>query len=555
MAQLKGGEILIKQLKNEGIDLVFNLPGDPMGTINGAAKNEGLSVYSFRHEQATAMAAQAYNYITKKPGVALVPSGPGMTNAITGLATAWANCWPMLLIGGAVESSRKHRGDFQETPQMETAAPVCKWSVAIDDPRQVPYYVNAAIRKMMNGRPGPVYLDIPSSVIDGLADEEDFRYFPANPAPAAPLADPREVKKAVELLSKAERPLLLLGKGLAWADASEEVRQFVDRMQVPFIPSPMGKGVVSDDHPLNASGARTHALQNADVVLLAGARFNWMFHFGISPRFSQDVKVIQLDIDAEEIGNGVPAEVGLVGDGKAVFTQLLEELGNVNRSIETPWLQALESQRIKNAEAIEPMINADDSPVNMYRMYRDIMDTLDRDATVTVDGENTMAVSRVMCPSYYPRQRLDAGTSGCMGVAVPYAIGAQIARPGKQVVSFNGDYAFGWNGFEVETALRYDLPITFVVANNVSVGGSDKINLGDRGDGETQPDGVRYDRVMEAFGGHGEHVETPDQLIPAMERALASGKPSLLNVVIDKYARRKQQSHDWMSSRATRMNY
>ena len=250
-----------------------------------------------------------------------------------------------------------------------------------------------------------------------------------------------------------------------------------------------------------------------------------MFHFGVAPRFSPDVKVVQLDIDAEEIGNGAPAEVGLVGDGKAVFTQLLEELGNVNRSIETPWLQALESQRLKNAEAIEPMINAEDAPVNMYRMYRDIMETLDRDATVTVDGENTMAVSRVMVPSYYPRHRLDAGTSGCMGVAVALrnrSANRQARQAGgvlQRGLRLWLERFRGGDGSPIRPAhnlrgcqqrLRRRLR---------------KINLGDRGDGETQPDGVRYDRVMEAFGGHGEHVETPDQLRPAMERALATASP------------------------------
>jgi len=556
MADVTGADILIQQLKNEGVDTVFNLPGDPMGSINSAFRREGVNVFGFRHEQATAMAAQAYSYATGRPGVAVVPSGPGMTNAITGLTTAWANCWPLLLIGGNVEAGKRHRGDFQETPQVETAAPLCKWSVAVEDPRDVPYFVNSAIRRMMNGRPAPVYLDLPSSVIGGHVDDSDVRYLPAAPPAPRPMADSREVSRAVELLSKAERPLLLVGKGIAWSAGAEEARQLVDRLQVPFIPSPMGKGVIPDDHPLNVQGARTFALQNADVVFLAGARFNWIFHFGQSPRFSPDMKVIQLDIDPQEIGNGAPTEVGLVGDAKAVLQQMVDEVGSTRRSIETPWLQDLDTQRQKNAESIAPMVNSEDSPINLYRMYRDVVEMLDRDATVAVDGENTMAVSRVMVPNYMPRHRLDAGVSGCMGVAVPYGIGAQIARPGKQVVSINGDYAFGWNGFEVETAMRYNLPVMFVVANNVSIGGPQNAMLGDAGlESMDQPEGIRYDKVMEAFGGHGEHVETPDQLKPALERALGSGGPSLVNVVIDKYARRKQQGFDWMTGRSTRMQY
>jgi 2-hydroxyacyl-CoA lyase 1 len=556
MAQVSGADILAQALKNEGVDTIFNLPGDPMGSIYPAVRREEMRIFSFRHEQAAAMAAQAYAYTTRKVGLALVPSGPGMTNAITGLTTAWANCWPVLLIGGNGESGRRHRGDFQEAPQVEAAEPFCKWSVAVDDPRQIPYYVNSAVRKMMNGRPAPVYLDLPSNVISGHADEEEVAYLPTVPPPTRPMADSQSVSQAAKLLADAERPLLLVGKGVAWSDAAEEARQLVDRLRLPFVPSPMGKGVVPDDHPLNVQAARTFALQNADVVLLAGARFNWIFHFGQPPRFSPNVKVVQLDIDSSEIGNGAPATVGLVGDAKAVFQQLLDEVGEKDRPIETPWLQELETQRQKNADSIASMVNSEEAPMNMYRMYRDIRDVLGRDAIVTADGENNMAVSRVMMPNYLPRHRLDAGVSGCMGVAVPYAIGAQVARPGSRVASLNGDFAFGWNGFEIETAIRYDLPIVFIVANNVSVGGPQHMELG----GSTpdvlgQPEGIRYDKVMEAFGGHAEHVETPQQLRPALERALAAGKPSLVNVVISKGMQRKQQSFDWMSGRSERMRY
>jgi 2-hydroxyacyl-CoA lyase 1 len=555
MALINGGEILTRALKTEGVSTVFNLPGDPMGPINTAMKQGGMKIYSFRHEQATAMAAQAYGYANRTIGVGVVASGPAMTNAITGLETARSNCWPMLLIGGNGEQGRRHRGDFQEAPQVEAAEPFCKWSVAIDNPRQIPYYVHEAVRRMMNGRPLPVYLDMPSDVIAGRAEESEIQWFPKNPEPVRPLADPRDVKQAVELFSKAKRPLLLIGKGVAWSDAASETRQLVDRLQAPFVPSPMGKGVVPDDHPLNAQGARTYALQNADVVLLAGGRFNWIFHFGAAPRFSPDVKFIHLDIEPSEIGNGRAVEVGLAGDAKAVFGQMLQEIGNKRASIESEWLQALEAEKKKNAETIASMVNSNDSPMNMYRMFRDVMSMLDRDATVCADGENTMAISRVMANNYFPRHRLDAGVSGCMGVSIPYSLGAQAARPGKQVVSFNGDYAFGWNGIEVETAVRHRLPVLFVVANNVSIGGPSGMELGQRVELTEQPEGIHYDRMMEALGGHGEYVETVEQLKPAVERSLKSGKPSLVNVVIDKRMRRKQQQHDWMTGRSTRMNY
>jgi 2-hydroxyacyl-CoA lyase 1 len=556
MANMNGAEILTKQLKNEGVDVVFSLTGDPMAAIHTAMREQGTRRINFRHEQASALAAQAYGYVTRKPAVAMVPSGPGMTNAITALETARSNCWPFLLIAGNGDLSRRFRGDFQEAPQVEAAAPFCKWSISVDDPRQIPYYVHSAMTKMMNGRPMPVFLDLPSNVITAQVREEDVLYYPPAPPIPRPTADPHQVKEAVKLISEARNPLLLLGKGVAWSDAADEVRELVDRLQIPFVPSPMGKGIVPDDHPLNAQGARSFALQNADLVVLAGARFNWLFHFGEPPRFAPSFKVIQIDIDPGELGNGVPAEVGLAGDAKAVFRQMLDEIGQTKSSIETPWLQSLESEKKKNADAVAEFIGSDQTPMNMYRMYREVVAMMDRDATITADGENAMAISRVMVPNYLPRHRLDGGVSGCMGVSVPYALGAQVATPGKQVVSFNGDYAFGWNGFEAETAVRNDLPIVFIVANNVSVGGPDKMelpnlvpNLG------YQPEGIRYDKIMEAFGGHGEHVERPEELRPALERAISSGKAALINVVIDKRPARKKQEHHWMTGRSDRMSY
>ncbi len=561
MAVLSGGEIMARQLKIEGVEVVFNLPGDPMTAVQAALVKQGTRLVNSRHEQANTLAAQAYAYALRKPGVAMAAGGPAVTNTLTGLVTAQAACLPVMLIGGSGEMDKRFRGDFQEVPQLTMAAPACKWAVEINDPRQIPYYVHTGIQKMMNGRPGPIYLDLPSNVIDGRggrADESEIEFYPANGEPVRPPADQQSIRQAMQLISKAERPLLLIGKGVAWSDGAEEARQLVDHLQIPFVPSPMGKGTIPDDHPLNASSARTYALQNADLVILAGARFNWIFHFGAAPRFSPNVKVVQIDIEQSEIGNGRPIDVGVVGDAKVVLGQLLQEAGRQKRSIETPWLQALEAEKKKNAAAVEPMMNSDAAPMNMYRMYRTITEVIDRDATITADGENTMAISRSALPNFLPRHRIDAAESGCMGVSTPYAIGMQVARPGKQVISMNGDYAFGWNGFEAETAVRNKLPIVFIVANNVSVGGPGRFELGGSATAksEGQPQGIRYDRIMQEFGGHGEFVETPAQLRPALERSLKSGQASLINVVINvERGFRKQQTYSWMTSRTSRMQY
>ena len=555
MALISGGAIVARALRNEGVDTIFNLPGDPMGTIYPACRQEDMRIYTFRHEQATAMAAQAWSYVTRRLGVAIVASGPAMTNAVTALDTAWANCWPVLLIGGNGELRRRGQGDFQETPQVAAAAPFCKLSVSVDDPRRIPYYINTAARIALGGRPGPVYLDLPSDVITAAVEEDEVRYLPPAPPPPRPAGEPRLIRQALEEIERAERPLLLIGKGVAWADGAEEARRLVDRLQLPFVPSPMGKGVIPDDHPLNVAGARSYALREADLVVLVGARFNWIFHFGEAPRFAPDVKVVQIDIAPEEIGNGVPATVGIVGDAKVVLGQLADEAGaGSRRRLESPWLEVLQAERQKNEDAIASMVNSDSTPMNMYRMYREIRAELDRDAIVAIDGENTMAVSRVMLPNYEPGHRLDAGVSGCMGVAVPYALGAQIARPDAQVLSLNGDFAFGWNGMEIETALRHSLPVVFLVANNGSIGGGRQRMLLGEAASEGGPSVVRYDRMMEAFGGYAEYVEQPDDLRPALRRAFESRRPALLNVVVDPGARRKEQAFDWLARRG-RMQY
>lgn len=554
MSQVTGADILCKSLKAEGVDLLFDLPGDPMGPILMSCYQQGIARYSiFRHEQAAAMAAQAWSYITRRIGVALVASGPGMTNAITALETARTNCWPTLLIGGSSELRRRGRGDFQEAPQVEAAAPFCKLSVGATDPRSIPFLVQSAVHTAMSGRPGPVYLDLPADVITTAVGEDEVRYFP-HLEPPQPMADGKLVEDALSELRRAERPLLLIGKGAAWAGAADEARAFVERFEIPFVPSPMGKGVIPDDHPLCVAAARSYALRHADVILLAGARLNWIFHFGEAPRFSPDVKVIHIDIDPAAIGCGAPTTVGLVGDAKMVLRQIVDSAAHkLPVQSESPWLRALAAERTRNQEAVAAMANSDASPINLYRMFRDIHDVLDRDATVTIDGERTMAVSRAMATAYLPRHRLDAGTSGCMGVAVPYAIGAQVARPGKQVLSINGDWAFGFNGMEVETAARHNLPIVFLVANNGTTGLIHSARIVSIAPGDPF-DVVRYDRLMEAFGGHGEFVETPQQLKPALERAFASGRTALVNVVVDPTANRKPQSFDWLS-RDSRMQY
>ena len=543
MESIDGARLLVRSLRAHGVRTLFSVPGDPMGPFLEHAARAGIDDYTIRHEQAIAMAAQAYSYVSRDVGVGAVTSGPAMTNAITGLATAWANCWPMLLLGGSSELGKRGLGDFQELPQVESAAPYARWSVAVDNPRRIPWFVSEAVKRATHGRPGPVYLDLPADVLTASVPESEVEEHPVAPPAPRPAADPALVERAARALAQAQRPLLLIGKGAAWADAAPEARALVEECGIPFVPSPMGKGVVPDDHPLCAAGARSFALRNADLVILAGARFNWTFHFGRPPRFAEDVRVVQIDIEPSEIGLARPVEAGLVGDVRAVLAQLREAAaGRVERR--EPWIADLDRERARNAAQIAQLAEASGPRLNLYRMYREINEVAGPDAVVVADGEATMAISRVMQPNVRPRERLDAGTTGCMGVGIPYAIGAQIARPDARVVCAMGDFAAGWNGMDLETAVRYELPILFIVANNGSVRRRPGRALSAEDFGPE--DAVRYDHVMPAFGGHAEHVESASELHPALERALAARGPALVHVLIDPQARRKQQAFGWL---------
>lgn len=548
MREVVGGQVVADVLRQANVRHVFEVPGEPITPILKACRAAGIECYTFRHEQAASMAAQALSYARKEVGVAVVPSGPGMINAVTGLYTAWANCWPMLLIGGNGSSNLRGLGDFQEAPQVEAAKPFTKWATVVDQCERIPYFIGTAIAKAVSGRPGPVYLDFPADIIsDPVTDGEVTGLDVSSPevAPRA-LGDPVLIENAMAKIARASRPLLILGKGAAWSDCADSARSFVESLQLPFLPSPMGKGVIPDDHPLCFGGARSYALRNADLIVLIGARLNWIFHFGRPPRFAPDVKLIQVDIEPAELGNSMKPDVGIVGDADAVLKQLLAQATGPLDT--THWIDCLSAERSKNGEQIRSMMESCDSPMNLYRLCFEINRTLDSGATVVVDGEATQAVSRSVLKQYLPRHRLDSGVSGCMGVAVPYAIGAQVARPDKQVVCLTGDYAFGWSAMDVDTAVRHALPIVFVVSNNNTINaGVDPAAGPSPSAHEAPPTG--YHKIMQAFGGNGVLVADAAELRAALELAWKRREPTLLNVLVDARSERKQQPYPWLARR------
>ncbi|MCH9674805.1 MAG: oxalyl-CoA decarboxylase, partial [Gammaproteobacteria bacterium] len=530
MSQIDGATLLARSLKQQGIDHLFGVVGFPVGPIAEAAQKEGINYIGMRNEQAASYAAQAYGYMTGRPGACIVVTGPGVVHGLAGLANAQQNCWPMILIGGASETYRGGMGAFQEERQVLITSPFCKFSHGIESVQRIPYYVEMATRHALYGRPGACYLDMPDDVIGGTCELEDAVQVERAPEPPRMVAPSENIEAALDLLQTAERPVVLVGKGMAWARAEDDVREFIDRPHVPFVSSPMGKGVVPDDHPLSAASARTLALKDADVVFLMGARFNWIFHFGLPPRFAKDVKVIQLDIAPEEIGHNRPSEVALVGDGKAIMSQLNASLKNRQWFYpeDTPWRQALGEKMASNAAQIKPQIDDDQAPANYYRALRDVAAWMPSNAVLSAEGAGTMDIGLTQLPVSDARSCLNAGTYGTMGVGLGHAIAACVVHPDRPVIHLSGDSAIGFSGMEMETLVRYNLPAKIVVLNNGGIGPG-MPEIPENPMMNMKPNaliyGARYDKLMEDFGGKGIFVEDPKDIRAALDEAMAFPGP------------------------------
>ena len=546
---LRGGTVIARALKAQGVEHMFGIVGYPVYGIASAAQKEGIQYLGFRNEQAASYAAGAVGYLTGRPGACLTVSGPGMIHGLAGLANAQVNCWPMVLLGGANETFLDGRGAFQDAPQVEAARPFTKYAARPDRLERVPYFVEQAVRTSIYGRPGSTYLDFPSDMIAGNAEEADLSFLPRCPEPPRSCADPADVSRALDSLRSAKRPLVIVGKGAAYSRAEAQVRAFIDATGLPFLATPMGKGVVPDESPLSVAAARSFALQNADVILLIGARLNWILHFGTPPRFADDLRVIQIDIAAEEIGTNVASEVALVGDAERVTGQLNAalEAEPFRFKDEDGWQSALDEAGAQNTAAVEAMMADATEPMGYYRALREIRDRMPEGTVMVCEGANTMDISRTVLTNSEPRTRLDAGTFGTMGVGCGFAIAASVVHPQQRTVCIQGDSAFGFSGMEVEVACRYGLPITFIVINNNGIGGGLSELPQGRIPATMFTPNARYERIIEAFGGEGFYVDSIADLGPALDRGLAAEGPSLVNIMIDPKAARKPQKFAWLT--------
>ena len=552
MAEIKGADLLAKSLKEQGVEYMFGVVGFPVGPIAEAAQKVGLPYIGMRNEQAASYAAGAVGFLTGRPGSCIVVTGPGVIHGLAGLANAQQNCWPMILIGGASETFRNGMGAFQEERQVLAATPVSKWAHAIEHVNRIPFYVEMAVRQSIYGRPGASYLDIADDIITGSCDSDQVVQVQKCPEPPRTQAMPQDIEKALDVLQSAERPLVLLGQGMAYSGATEEVRAFLEKIQVPFVRTPKGKGIMPDDHPLSAGAARTLALQQADVVFLMGARFNWILHFGLAPRYSPNVRVIQLDINAESMHQNKPAEVALLGDGKAIMQQLNQALAGRQwfHPQSSPWRQAISKKSEENAAMIKPQIDDDSSPGGYYRLFRDIREWLPKNVVLCSEGAGTMDIGGTMMPLENPRSYMNAGSYGTMGVGLGLVVAACVVHPDRPVVHVSGDSAIGFSGMEMETLCRYGMPAKIVVLNNGGIGPgmpeipkNPMLNMRPN----TLIYGARYDRMMDAFGGKGFYVEDPKDVRGALDEAMNFPGPALVNIKLSQGSQRKAQQFRWHS--------
>jgi oxalyl-CoA decarboxylase len=540
-----GFHLVIDALKLNDIHTIFGLVGIPITDLARLAQAEGIRYIGFRHEQNAGNAAAIAGYMTKKPGICLTVSAPGFLNGLTALANATTNCFPMILISGSSEREivDLQQGDYEEMDQLNAAKPYAKAAYRVLHAEDIGVGIARAIRAAVSGRPGGVYLDLPAKLLAQTIDAVKAQQSLIKVVDAAPsqIPAPDSVKRAIELLKGAKRPLILLGKGAAYAQADAEIRAFVETSGIPYLPMSMAKGLLPDTHEQSASAARSFVLQEADVVLLIGARLNWLLSHGKGKTWGAvPKKFIQIDISPTEIDSNVAIAAPVIGDIGSCVSALLNEIqsgGFTKPSVE--WTGAITERKSKNLAKMAATLDLNPSPMNFHSALRAIRDVLKTrpDINVVNEGANTLDYARSIIDMYEPRKRFDSGTWGIMGIGMGFAIGAAVTS-GKPVVAIEGDSAFGFSGMELETICRYDLPVCTIVFNNNGVYRGTDVNP--TGGKDVAPTvfvkGARYDKMIEAFGGIGYNATTPEELTKALLESIASGKPTLINAVIDEAA-------------------
>jgi oxalyl-CoA decarboxylase len=534
-----GFHLIIDALKLNGLTTIYGVPGIPITDFGRMAQASGIRVLSFRHEQNAGYAAAIAGFLTKKPGVCLTVSAPGFLNGLTALAHATTNCFPMILISGSSEREivDLQQGDYEEMDQLAIAKPLCKAAYRILHAADIGIGLARAIRAAVSGRPGGVYLDLPAKLFGQVMNAEAGRKSLVkviDPAPAQ-LPAPVAVKRALDVLKSAKRPLIILGKGAAYAQADDAIKQLVEKSGVPFLPMSMAKGILPDTHAQCAGAARSTVLKDSDVVMLIGARLNWLLSHGKGKSWGEaPKKFIQIDIEPKEMDSNVEIVAPVVGDIASCVQALLEGMGKWEAP-PAEWTNAVKTKRDDNVAKMAPRLMNNNIPMDYHGALGALRTIIkERPDTILVnEGANTLDLARGIIDIYKPRKRLDVGTWGVMGIGMGQAIAAAV-ETGNPVLAVEGDSAFGFSGMEIETVCRYDLPVCVVIFNNDGIyRGTDVNKTGSDPATTVFVKGARYDKMIEAFGGVGVNATSPDELKRAVNAALDSRKPTLINAVID----------------------
>ena len=537
-----GFHLVIDALKLNGVETIYGVPGIPITDFGRMAQGAGIRVISFRHEQNAGNAASIAGFLNKKPGVCLTVSAPGFLNGLTALANATTNCFPMILISGSSEREivDLQQGDYEEMDQLAIAKPLCKAAFRVLHASDIGIGVARAIRAAVSGRPGGVYLDLPAKLFSQVMDAEAGAKSLVKVVDAAPaqIPAPSAIKRALDVLKGAKRPLIILGKGAAYAQADDAIKAFVEKSGAPFLPMSMAKGLLSDLHPQSAGAARSTVLKDADVVVMLGARLNWLLSHGKGKTWGApgSKKFIQVDIEPREMDSNVEIVAPVVGDMGSCVQAMLEGMGANWPAPPADWIATVTAKREENIAKMAPRLMNNKSPMDYHGALGALRKIIKErpDAILVNEGANTLDLARGIIDMYKPRKRLDVGTWGVMGIGMGFCIAAAI-ETGKPVLAVVGDSAFGFSGMEVETICRYNLPICVVVFNNNGIYRGTDVNAGGGADPATTVfvKDARYDRMMEAFGGAGVNATSPDELSRAVNAAMDSGRPTLINAVID----------------------
>lgn len=532
---LHGGHLVARVLKNENVAHIFTLCGGHIAPVYDGCLDEGIRVVDTRHEQAAAHAADAYGRLTRGIGVAAVTAGPGVTDAVTAVANAYYAGSPLVLLGGAAPLSQQGRGALQEIEQVAILKPITKWSTTIRETSRIPEMLTQAIRIALSGRPGPVFVELPFDVLFNFVEEDDVKFPSSYRSSARAFGDPRAVTAATRLIAESSRPTLLAGSQVYWDGAGEALASFVEATSAPIFTNGMGRGTLAMDHPNCLQLSRGAAFRESDLIIAVGTPMDFRLHYG---EFEGNPKLIQIDVDPSEIGRNRSVDIGIVGNAEAILGQLTGALTQTLKGKRfDEWLSHLQAIEEDKHTAQAVWEDCGDRPIHQLRLARDLNRFIDANTIVIGDGGDVVGLAAKVLTIRKPGHWLDPGPLGCLGVGLPFALAAQLLNPGDKVLVLSGDGSFGLNGMEFDTAMRFKLPIVVVVGNDGQWG---EIRLpqvalvGEERAVATQlaPE-TRYDLFAQAFGGYGELVDDPDEILPAVKRAFASGEPSVVNVLLD----------------------